>query len=61
TITVLQFGSTVEGVILKDGVQVGRTMNYSINSYLYKNYNDSNVGALCKALYNYGVSMDIKF
>ena len=62
TIKVLQFNSTVEGVILKDGVQVGRTMYYSINSYLYRNYNaNTAVGNLCKALYNYGVSISEYF
>ena len=60
-ITATQFNETVTAVFLRDGVQVGSTVTYSINSYLYRNYNNSGVSeasrALCKALYNYGVTI----
>ena len=62
TITVLEFGTTVKGIILKDGVQIGREMNYSINSYLATSYSGTSTAAeLVKALYLYGESVNAYF
>ena len=55
-ITAIEFGETVTAVFLKDGVQIGRTVMYSVNSYIYENQ-DKVTGSLLdllKALYNYG-------
>ena len=62
SITVLEFGTTVKGIILKDGEQIGREMNYSINSYLATSYSGTSTAAeLVKALYLYGESVGAYF
>lgn len=52
-----QFNRTVTAVIKQNGVQVGRTLTYSVNTYIwkYQSLTDS-LGNLLKAIYNYGNS-----
>ena len=57
-ITVLQFDVPVIATFEVDGVQVGRTLQYSINTYLQKNYTNAAYPTdLIKALYVYGKSV----
>jgi len=57
-ITVLQFDVPVIATIEVDGVQIGRTLQYSINTYLQKNYTNAAYPTdLIKALYVYGKSV----
>lgn len=58
-ITALQFNEKVVATFERDGKQIGSTAEYSINSYIYKNYNKENneQEALIKALYVYGQSI----
>ena len=53
-----EFDSTVTAVFLRNGVQVGQTMTYSVNSYVYTAQNSSNtlLANLMQATYNYGAS-----
>ena len=53
-----KFNDVITAVIKKDGVQIGHTLNYSVNTYVQKNQNTGNtvLGDLLKAIYNYGES-----
>ena len=53
-----EFDSTVTAIFLRDNEQVGQTMTYSVNSYIYskQNSSDAALAELLKATYNYGVS-----
>jgi len=57
-ITAIEFGDEVTAELYKDGVQVGRTLTYSVNSYIYSAQSSAtgNLLELIKALYNYGKS-----
>ena len=40
-----------------DGEIIGQTLNYLINTYIYKKQSDTtNLGLIVQAIYNYGVS-----
>ena len=57
-ITVLQFNAPITATFEENGVQFGRTLVYSIGTYLYKNYTKNNAQTdLIKALYIYGSSV----
>lgn len=56
-----EYGCKVIGTIYYDGVQVGRTINYSVNSYAYTKLNGASATLtteqeMIKAIYNYGKS-----
>ena len=53
-----QFDDTVSATFSVDGVETGRTINYSVNAYICGTQNTSNntLQALVRALYNYGAS-----
>ena len=58
-IAATEFDDTVTAILKKDGVQIGQTLTYSVNSYVYSKQNDTaveNLAALVKAVYNYGCS-----
>ncbi len=57
-ITAIEFGDVVTAELYKDGVQVGRTLTYSVNSYIYsaQSSTSGDLLDLIKALYNYGKS-----
>lgn len=58
-ISALEFDDPVTAVIKSGGVQVGQTLTYSVNSYIYSAKNDNTVpslGELLRAIYNYGES-----
>lgn len=58
-ISATEFDDTVTAVIKVDGVQVGQTLTYSVNSYVYSMQNNTsveNLAALVRAIYNYGAS-----
>ena len=52
------FNVPVFATIYRDGRQVGQTLAYSVNTYIYKNQNSGNaeLRQLLRAIYNYGVS-----
>ena len=53
------FDETITFVILKDGVEVSRTLTYSVNSYIAKNGGaDTADGNTLRALYCYGKSTE---
>ena len=53
-----KFNEVITAVIKLDGVQIGQTLNYSVNTYIQKNQNTDNtvLADLLKAIYNYGES-----
>lgn len=53
-----EFDDAVVATFMRNGVQVGQTLNYSVNTYIYKNQNhsDSATRELMRATYNYGAS-----
>ena len=52
-----EFDELVTAQIKQDGVLVGRTIEYSVNTYIQKYQNDAGaLGALLRAVYNYGNS-----
>ena len=52
-----EFDEVVTAQIKQDGVQVGRTIEYSVNTYIQKYQNDEGaLGALLRAVHNYGNS-----
>lgn len=53
-----EFDDAVVATFKRDGVQIGQTLNYSVNTYVYKNQNHSNSATreLMRATYNYGAS-----
>ena len=53
-----EFDDVVTAVIKQNGAQVGRTLEYSVNSYVYyvQSQGDSALLELVKAIYNYGNS-----
>ena len=54
-----QFDYPITAVIKKDGVQVGRTLTYSVNTYILNNQNDEGaLGDLLRALINYSKSAE---
>ena len=58
-ISATEFDDTVTAVFKKDGVQVGQTLTYSVNSYVYSMQDNDTVpylADLVKAIYNYGAS-----
>ena len=58
-ISATEFDDTVTAIFKKDGVQVGQTLTYSVNSYVYSMQNNESVpylADLVKAIYNYGQS-----
>ena len=56
-----EYNETVTATFERDGVQVGSTFVYSINTFLAKNYEsakyDANAKELMKAIYTYGDSI----
>ncbi|MBO5262517.1 MAG: hypothetical protein J6B45_05675 [Clostridia bacterium] len=54
-----QYGQTVVGDIYHNGVQISRTVNYSVNSYIQKNQDNTNVALrdFLRAAYLYGESV----
>lgn len=54
-----EFDETVTAAIFRGETQVGRTVSYSVNTYICSVQNDTSVpylAALVKAIYNYGAS-----
>lgn len=53
-----EFDDTVTATFYRDGVQVGNTVNYSVNAYICAKQNDADAAlqALVRALYNYGAA-----
>ena len=52
-----EFDELVTAKIKQDGVSVGRTIEYSVNTYIQKYQNDAGtLGALLRAVHNYGNS-----
>ncbi|MBQ3100560.1 MAG: hypothetical protein IJC50_06170, partial [Clostridia bacterium] len=52
-----EFDEVVTAQIKQDGVLVGRTIEYSVNTYIQKYQNDAGtLGALLRAVHNYGNS-----
>ena len=53
-----EFDDAFTAIIKKDGAQVGRTLTYSVNSYIYDAQGKAtgDLLALVKAIYNYGAS-----
>ena len=53
-----EFSDDVTAAFYQNGVQVGRTLNYSVNAYVAATSNSENnsLRALVRALYNYGAS-----
>ena len=52
-----EFDELVTAQIKQDGVLVGRTIEYSVNTYIQKYQNDAGtLGALLRAVHNYGNS-----
>ncbi len=53
-----EYDSTVTGIFLRNGVQTGETLTYSVNSYVYtaQNSNDAALAKIVRATYNYGRS-----
>ena len=55
-----EFGDVVTATIKKDGVQIGQTLNYSVNTYIYNKQDKADdFGNLIKAVYNYGNSAKV--
>ncbi|MBQ3356186.1 MAG: hypothetical protein IJG45_03640 [Oscillospiraceae bacterium] len=58
-ISASEYGDVVTAVLLNNGTQVGQTLTYSVNSYVYSMQNDetvANLSRLVQAIYNYGAS-----
>lgn len=55
-VSVTEFNKTIVASFEKDGEPVGRTLTYSVRSYVYKTDGDAAVGSLVKSIYNYGKS-----
>ena len=55
-----EYAMVVTATFYRDGVQVGQTATYSVNSYVYSKYKDSKTALadLVKATYNYGASAE---
>ena len=55
-----EFDSTVTAKFYRNGEEIGQTMTYSVNSYVYTAQNSSNtaLAELMKATYNYGASAE---
>lgn len=53
-----EFDDAVVATFHRNGAQIGQTLNYSINTYVYKNQNhqDQATRELMRATYNYGAS-----
>lgn len=53
-----EFGDTLVGSFAMNGTAIGRTVSYSVNTYIsgLQNTANANLQALVRALYNYGVS-----
>ena len=43
-------------VLDENNEQIGQTLTYSVNTYVLNKYQDDKMGAITKAVYNYGVS-----
>ena len=57
TLTSVQYGEVVTATFERNGVQVGSTLTYSVNAYIYNKHdtaNNLNERALLKVLYEYG-------
>ena len=56
-----RFDQEITAVILLDGQQIGRSVTYSVNSYIYTNQNvaDEVMRELLHAMYNYGCSANL--
>ena len=54
----MEFDDTVSATFYCDGRSIGRTVNYSVNTYICSMQNSENVRLreLVRALYNYGRS-----
>ncbi|MBQ3355563.1 MAG: leucine-rich repeat domain-containing protein [Oscillospiraceae bacterium] len=58
-ISASEYGDVVTAILKNNGEQVGQTLTYSVNSYVYSKQNDTaveNLAQLVKAIYNYGKS-----
>lgn len=53
-----EFDETVTASFKLNGSPIGRTVSYSVNTYIsgVQDYSDATVAALAQALYNYGAS-----
>ncbi|MBO5440516.1 MAG: leucine-rich repeat domain-containing protein [Clostridia bacterium] len=57
-IKVIEYGEAITGIILYNDEQIGKTLTYSVNSYIYAQQNVANekLQAFLRALYIYGKS-----
>lgn len=58
-----EFNATVSASFFRNGAQVGNTLNYSVNTYVYIAQDNVNVKLrdIVRAIYNYGVSAEIYY
>ena len=57
-ITVMQYDDMITATFERNGEQIGNTLTYSVNTYIYRNYEKTNDQTpMIKALYNYGLSV----
>jgi len=56
-----EFGDKITATFKKNGVAIGQTIEYSVNSYVHytvNNSSDAKLLAMVKAIYTYGVAAD---
>lgn len=51
-----EFDDTVCAAFFREDTQIGRAVNYSVNTYITSAWQNEQLGSLVQALYNYGMS-----